>query len=99
MKKKTHNPTFTAVLKIILTNLCPAHFHFSFLPRFKRSLQDTATFGYSAETFVWIKIDAVMKTNFQTKFQCNLDRENVYRRRNDLSLSKKNSRKTSVTTE
>ena len=35
----------SAVLKIILTNLCPAHFHFSFLPRFKRSLQGTATFG------------------------------------------------------
>ena len=69
MKKKHVILPLSAVLKIILTNLCPAHFHFSFLARFKGSSQGAATFGYSAETFVRIKIDAVIKTNFQT-YKC-----------------------------
>ena len=96
MKKKHIILPLSAVLKIILTNLFPAHFHFSFLPRFKRSLQGAATFGYSAETFVRVaKQMQLWKLIFKltnVKFQCNLDRENVYRRRNDLSLSVLNKR-------
>ena len=81
----THKLTF-------IGSLSPAHFHFSFLPCFKWSLQGTATFG----TF-WVHFWDLCPNqnrcsyenkilNFKMLFQCNVEWGNVYRKRIGVSL-------------